>query len=154
MSSLLSRLPRPALPQGLLDLGEKLPPLTPWLALLDRHTPWEIKQAVVELSLNHLFADPLKAGEFDALAGRTLRLELQDADFGVTLGYWGGRLRLADGPGEATIRGTLEAFRVLAERREDPDQLFFQRRLVIEGDVELGLGVKNLLDGIEWGIFS
>ena len=28
-------------------------------------------------------------------------------------------------------------------------QLFFQRRLVIEGDTELGLYVKNLMDAIE-----
>lgn len=31
----------------------------------------------------------------------------------------------------------------------DPDTLFFQRRLVIEGDTELGLYVKNLMDAIE-----
>ena len=34
-------------------------------------------------------------------------------------------------------------------RQEDPDTLFFHRRLSIEGDTELGLLVKNLLDRIE-----
>lgn len=34
-------------------------------------------------------------------------------------------------------------------RKEDPDTLFFQRRLQIEGDTELGLYVKNLMDAIE-----
>lgn len=33
--------------------------------------------------------------------------------------------------------------------RKDPDMLFFQRRLVVEGDTELGLAVKNLLGAIE-----
>ena len=33
--------------------------------------------------------------------------------------------------------------------REDPDTLFFSRRLVSEGDIELGLIVKNLLDAID-----
>jgi predicted lipid carrier protein YhbT len=36
----------------------------------------------------------------------------------------------------------------LALRREDPDTLFFSRRLVLEGDTELGLVVKNALDAM------
>ncbi|CCG96496.1 conserved hypothetical protein, putative sterol carrier domain, SCP (fragment) [Marinobacter nauticus ATCC 49840] len=57
---------------------------------------------------------------------------------------------MLNGPGEATIRGSVGAFRTLAERKQDPDQLFFQRRLVIEGDTELGLALKNLLDSLDW----
>ena len=38
---------------------------------------------------------------------------------------------------------------LIAGRKEDPDTLFFQRRLKIEGDTELGLEVKNLIDAIE-----
>lgn len=38
---------------------------------------------------------------------------------------------------------------LIAARKEDPDTLFFQRRLRIEGDTELGLYVKNLLDAFE-----
>lgn len=38
---------------------------------------------------------------------------------------------------------------MIAARKQDPDTLFFQRRLVIEGDTELGLHVKNLMDAIE-----
>ena len=38
----------------------------------------------------------------------------------------------------------------LALRREDPDTLFFTRRLVMTGDTELGLVVKNALDAIDW----
>jgi predicted lipid carrier protein YhbT len=36
-------------------------------------------------------------------------------------------------------------------RQQDPDTLFFHRKLAIEGDTELGLVVKNLLDRIDWG---
>ena len=35
-------------------------------------------------------------------------------------------------------------------REEDPDTLFFNRKLQIEGDTELGLITKNLLDSVEW----
>lgn len=38
---------------------------------------------------------------------------------------------------------------MIAARKEDPDTLFFQRRLRIEGDTELGLYVKNLMDSID-----
>ena len=37
----------------------------------------------------------------------------------------------------------------LLRREEDPDTLFFNRRLDIEGDTELGLIVKNMLDSLE-----
>jgi predicted lipid carrier protein YhbT len=39
---------------------------------------------------------------------------------------------------------------LLATRRVDPDTLFFQRRIRVEGDTELGLGVKNTMDGMDW----
>lgn len=48
------------------------------------------------------------------------------------------------------IRGTFEDFWLLATRAEDPDTLFFNRRLSIEGDTETGLILKNLLDGLEY----
>jgi len=35
---------------------------------------------------------------------------------------------------------------MLAARSVDADTLFFQRRLKIEGDTELGLSLKNFLD--------
>ena len=38
---------------------------------------------------------------------------------------------------------------VRARREEDPDTLFFSRRLMMEGDTELGLVVKNTLDALE-----
>jgi predicted lipid carrier protein YhbT len=37
---------------------------------------------------------------------------------------------------------------LLATRRVDPDTLFFERRLLIEGDTETGLRLKNVLDAI------
>jgi predicted lipid carrier protein YhbT len=38
---------------------------------------------------------------------------------------------------------------LIAGRKQDPDTLFFQRRLKIEGDTELGLEVKNLIDALD-----
>jgi predicted lipid carrier protein YhbT len=47
------------------------------------------------------------------------------------------------------LSATVSAFLQMLTRQEDPDTLFFHRRLAIEGDTELGLLVKNLLDRIE-----
>jgi predicted lipid carrier protein YhbT len=38
---------------------------------------------------------------------------------------------------------------LLATRKEDADTLFFRRQLKTSGDTELGLYVKNFLDGLE-----
>ena len=43
---------------------------------------------------------------------------------------------------------------MMVERQEDPDTLFFSRRLSMEGDTELGLLVKNTLDAIELPILD
>lgn len=48
-----------------------------------------------------------------------------------------------------TLSATAHDFLLLAQRRQDPDTLFFSRRLSMEGDTELGLVVKNALDAIE-----
>ena len=50
---------------------------------------------------------------------------------------------------DLAISATAQDFFLLATRKEDPDTLFFSRRLVVEGDTELGLGAKNTLDAIE-----
>ena len=50
---------------------------------------------------------------------------------------------------DLAISATAQDFFLLATRREDPDTLFFSRRLIVEGDTELGLVAKNTLDAIE-----
>ncbi|MGE5545550.1 MAG: ubiquinone anaerobic biosynthesis accessory factor UbiT [Solirubrobacterales bacterium] len=52
-------------------------------------------------------------------------------------------------PGEitATIRGPLEMLIALAEGKVDGDALFFSRQLVIEGDTEVVVALRNAIDG-------
>ncbi|NWO05106.1 MAG: SCP2 sterol-binding domain-containing protein [Alteromonadaceae bacterium] len=155
----LPRMPELSTPSsgGLLDqsialLGEYLPSPLPLLGGIDRRLPLAIKRRAVEPSLNRLFQEAIADGDFDDFEDRRIRLEVTGGHPGLTLGFQNNRLRVLTGPGEATIRGSLAAFKTLAERKQDPDQLFFQRRLVIEGDTELGLALKNLLDSLEWDI--
>lgn len=85
-----------------------------------------------------------------ALAGRCV--ELRVSDFGV-------RVRLKLGPsgfvpaGDAgepvlLIVAPSRSYLRLLRGQEDPDRLFFERALVMEGDTELGLVLKNTLDAI------
>lgn len=52
-------------------------------------------------------------------------------------------------PGEAAaaIHGPLELLIALAEGKVDGDALFFSRRLVIEGDTEVVVALRNAIDG-------
>ena len=140
----------PLLDQTMAVLREYLPSPAPMLGVIDRRIPMPLKQLAAEAPLNRLFAQAISDGEFDDFESCRIRLEVSGGQPGITIGFWAGRLRVIDGPGDATIRGSLAAFKTLAERQQDPDQLFFQRLLIIEGDTELGLALKNLLDSLEW----
>lgn len=85
---------------------------------------------------------------FAPLRGKVLRLEVRGLPVApqFTLDFIG--LRPAFGRPDVTIRASLADYAALALRREDPDTLFFTRRLVIEGDTALGLELKNALDAL------
>ncbi|MGC8121418.1 ubiquinone anaerobic biosynthesis accessory factor UbiT [Marinobacter sp. VGCF2001] len=142
----------PLADQTLAVLREYAPSPAPLLQAIDQRIPLPLKQLAAEEPLNRLFAEAIAEGEFEDFEGRRIRLEINGGQPGITLGYWAERLRVINGPGDTTIRGSISAFRTLAAREQDPDQLFFQRRLVIEGDTELGLALKNLLDSLDWHV--
>lgn len=86
------------------------------------------------------------------LAGRRFALVVRDLDLAMHVASTPAGFRASWPPHapDVTIAATLADFIALARREEDPDTLFFARRLSIEGDTELGLTLKNLLDGIDW----
>jgi predicted lipid carrier protein YhbT len=90
------------------------------------------------------------------LIGKKLRLRVTDAQIGFDFEWSNGRFVACQNPGEAdlTISASAYDFVLLARRQEDPDTLFFSRRLAMEGDTELGLLVKNTIDAIELPVLS
>jgi predicted lipid carrier protein YhbT len=101
--------------------------------------------------LNRVMSEALAEGELDFLDGRRVGIEIDDLGVRYRLGLRAGRIR---GFGDelkpdAAISGSLHDFVLLAARREDADTLFFQRRLRMSGDTELGLYLKNFLDAFE-----
>lgn len=85
------------------------------------------------------------------LVGKRLALRITDAGLSLRFRLGGRRfLPVFDGSTpDLTISAKARDFVALALREEDPDTLFFNRRLLMEGDTELGLLIKNTLDTIE-----
>jgi len=113
--------------------------------------PERLHATLVSKLLNQLLAEQIADGDLEFMTGRYLRVEVIDARIRFDLCFDGGRL-LAAGNGNSPdliFRGNVHDFLLLAARREDSDSLFFQRRLKIEGDTEMGLAIKNFLDAIE-----
>lgn len=98
--------------------------------------------------LNRLFSTALAEGELDFLRGRVLGVVLSDSNVSFHLTLVEDRLVVAPGSGHWDVRisGRPYDFMSLAARTVDTDTLFFQRRLKVEGNTELGLFLKNFLD--------
>ena len=111
--------------------------------------PFEFQRLILEKILQQVFSESLQDGDFEFLENRTLHVYIDDLDAGWYLGSHNSRLILyKDSQPVTLIRGRLNAFIRLLARREDPDTLFFQRDLIIEGNTEVGLEMKNLMDNL------
>ena len=98
-----------------------------------------------------MFAAPLAAGELGFLAQRVVNINISDADLKFSVRLEQDKFCADKEVPEAdlSIEGTVYTFMLLATRKEDADTLFFRRQLKTSGDTELGLYVKNFLDGLE-----
>jgi len=132
----------------------RLPSVPAWLShgrALLRRLPTEPPSWCAARALDRLLWPRLDAGQRSALQGRIVELELVES---------GLRLRLRLGPdGFEAVRGRVAAPALLLRARsaalwrllrgqDDADRLFFERALVMEGDTEYGLVLKNTLDAI------
>lgn len=108
------------------------------------------KKALLE-ALNTVFQESLEDGDFEFLEGKWLKVSIRDLNLSWGISYQDEKLVIADGTidEDVSFSGDLNDLVLIAGRKEDPDTLFFQRRLSIEGDTELGLEVKNLMDSVD-----
>jgi predicted lipid carrier protein YhbT len=133
-------------PQFVRDLAHQA------IALPGRLIPYAAQKPALHLALNRAFQEPLAAGELEFLEGSRIRIRITDAsvDWLIEATETGFRPIDRDANEHVSISGELFDFVLLATRQADPDTLFFQRRIRIEGDTELGLGVKNTMDSMDW----
>ncbi len=128
-----------------------MPSLPRPLVLPLRLIPDDVHALVLAQVLSHLLRGQRLAARLCELDGKVVGIDITDVPCRLSFLIRHGRLNAAPGiPADVHIRGCLNDFWLLASRREDPDTLFFQRRLCIEGETETGLHVKNLLDSLEY----
>ena len=124
------------------------------VAKLVSRLPQQPPTRLLTLALNLALDRVLPRDTLAPLSGRHLQMRVLDA--GLTLDFSldeKGFHRFApDQPQkpDLVISATTRDFIALALREEDPDTLFFSRRLRMEGDTDLGLLVKNTLDAVDW----
>lgn len=132
-----AKIPDFTLPAVFARVGPRLPQLPPTLALV----------AALNAALDRLLPrEPLAP-----LLGKHVAIKVLDAGMTLRFGYGerGFRPSFTAAPADLTMSARARDFLALLLREEDPDTLFFSRRLLMEGDTELGLLVKNTLDGID-----
>lgn len=132
-------------------LAAQQPRFTKSVATALRYVPFPLQRAVLEPAARQALRLQLANGELDFLRDRVLAIHVRDWQWRLCLSLRNQRLclRPAGAGADVTIAADADSFLQLANREIDPDTLFFQRRLAIEGDTELGLEVKNFLDAVD-----
>lgn len=127
--------------------------LRPSLRLL----PFKAQKMVLLPALTSVFGEALADGDFEFLQGKWLKIVITDLALTWWLSFDENQLVMASQDEmierniseDVSFSATGDDLVLIAGRKQDPDTLFFQRRLKIEGDTELGLEVKNLIDAID-----
>ena len=129
----------------------------PWLSAAAGHLrglverlPVQPPSFVAARLLDAALLPRLPADARAALSGRSVELVVSDLGLRV-------RLQLGRGGFAVAPAGSATALRIVAPAtsylrllrgEDDADRLFFERVLVMEGDTEMGLVLKNALDAI------
>lgn len=138
------------------SLNHKVVELTP-LALhkISKHTPKIILKPILQALLNQLFKQQIKTGDLDFIKNKWVRILVTDMDFSFDLSMTQHtakpQLIVGFKPKKADVifSSHSDYLLLLALNKIDPDTLFFQRKLGIQGDTELGLYIKNLLASLD-----
>jgi len=104
-------------------------------------------------ALHSIFSEAIEDGDFEFLQDKWLKISILDLQLDWWLSFDQDQLIMA-APADNIVEDVSfsangDDLVLIAGRKQDPDTLFFQRRLKIEGDTELGLEVKNLIDAID-----
>ena len=113
--------------------------------------PFNLQKQLMESLLARVFKEAIEDGDLEFLADKWLKVEVSDLELCWFISEQNGQLVVARECAKADVcfSGTVNDLILIAGRKEDPDSLFFQRKLKIEGDTELGLEVKNLMDSLD-----
>jgi O2-independent ubiquinone biosynthesis accessory factor UbiT len=120
------------------------------LSLPLRILPGKLHGVILSKLLNRVFQTQLAEGELDFLEGRVVHIRVRDAGLQYALTLAQGRLEEAGKrPADLSVSGSVYDYLLLIAGREDPDTLFFQRYLTMDGDTGLGVHLKNMLASVD-----
>jgi len=125
------------------------------LSIFLRTLPDALHTELFSRTFNHLLKGQWMVEQLDDLEGKRIAIGITDSKSELIFLVRDRQLirsKLKDAPAgfDVRIAGTLVSFWKLASRAEDPDTLFFNRQLTIEGETETGLFVKNMLDSLDF----
>ena len=121
-------------------------PVSKFISLLPRY-PGSV---ILTSALNLLLSNRLPTDIGNQVRGKRLKIQVTDACAVFSFIFNGTSFTACSSKGEfdLTISASAQDFLLLAMNKEDADTLFFNRRLVMEGDTDLGLLIKNTLDSM------
>ena len=118
-----------------------------------RFLPFSIQKSLLIPILHSVFKEAIVDGDFEFLTDKWLKITITDIGLDWWLSFQHNSLIMA-APNliireDVSFSASGDDLLLIAGRKQDPDTLFFQRRLQIQGDTELGLALKNLIDGLD-----
>jgi predicted lipid carrier protein YhbT len=148
-------------PNGSSRPGLRAAPLPDWATVagrlrpLLRRLPMQPPAWALALALDRWLLPRLEADTRAALSNRCVCIEVADLGLVLHLRLDARGFRPADRRSAPVLRiaASAPAYWRLLRGEDDADRLFFERALVMEGDTEMGLVLKNTLDALGplWG---
>ena len=135
------------------DIAKKL--LSPkTFSNISTKMPFLLNAAFVEQLCNKAFQEQIEEGEFEFLESRVLQIEILDAELRIGLSFTKQKIRCVHfdtNSCEADVTLSIDTPDAISliQQEIDPDTLFFQRKLKINGDTNLAHHVKNTLDTLD-----
>ncbi len=122
--------------------------------------PDTVGERLMTTTLNKVFYVALKEQELDFLLDSWLKLSINDANihcFITVVENQQGEIKLQvlntlpanKNKADVELSADTLSLVLLASKQVDPDTLFFQRKLLVTGETELGLAIKNFLDDFD-----
>ncbi len=137
-------------------INKNKPVLPAYLSKPFSFIPSKLHSNILSQFLNKLLISEINEGDLDFLLDKKLCIKINDANikYYITLKISKSKTRKISPSSFSTqndieISASIYDFLQLAARQQDPDTLVFQRRLIMQGNTELGLEIKNFLDGLD-----
>ncbi len=119
--------------------------------------PHPLQKAMLLPALHNVLHGTIEDGDLDFLQNKWLGIKITDLNLLWWFSFDNKKLIMASSSDiesgavteDVRFSANSDDLLLIAGRRQDPDTLFFQRKLKIEGDTELGLELKNVIDSLD-----